>query len=74
MFTSKAKLVIGNPWLFTIMEILENRSFSNSFDKIGSRLIGLYDSVSSAGLPGFLEHNFWYLYKVPYKIGVNFMI
>jgi len=35
------------------MLMLENRSFLNSFDRIGNKLIGLYDSVSSADLPGF---------------------
>jgi len=33
--------------------ILESKSFSNSFDRTGSKLIDLYDSASSAGLSGF---------------------
>jgi len=35
-----------------IMLILESRSL-NSFDRTESKLIGLYDSVNFAGLPGF---------------------
>jgi len=36
------------------MKILESRSsFSSSFDRIGSRLIDLYNFISSADLPGF---------------------
>jgi len=35
------------------MEILGSKNFSNSFDKTDSKVIDLYDSVSSANLPSF---------------------
>jgi len=38
---------------FPLLESLGNRSFSNNFDRTSSKLIGLHDSASSAGLPGF---------------------
>lgn len=38
--------------LFMIELILLSNSFSNTFEKNGSRLIGLYDEVISGGLPG----------------------
>jgi len=44
--------------LSIISKSLDNRSFSNNFDKTGSKLIGLYDSASSAGL--FSPHLWWF--------------
>jgi len=35
------------------MEILESRSFSNSFHRTRNRLIDPYGSISFASLPGF---------------------
>jgi len=52
MLTSEAKLMIGKQSSIIIL-ILESKSFSNSFDRMGSKLIDLYDSASSAGLSGF---------------------
>jgi len=40
-------------FLLIISKSLDSRKFSNNFDKTGSKLIGLYDSASSAGLPGY---------------------
>jgi len=39
--------------LSIIMEIFASKSLSNSFDRIDSKLIGLYNSASTADLPGF---------------------
>jgi len=41
----------GISFAFPLLENLGNRSFSNSFDRTGSKLIGLEDPASFVGLP-----------------------
>jgi len=53
---SEAKLMVGDGTDFClsiITESLDNRNFLNSFDRTGSKLIGLYNSASYADLPRF---------------------
>jgi len=40
---------------------MESRSFSNNFDRIGSKLTGLYDFVSSGRSARLLNNNLRYL-------------
>jgi hypothetical protein len=39
------------------MKILGSRGFSNSFDRIGSKLIDLYNFATSAEVASLLDHN-----------------
>jgi len=51
----EAKLMVGDYFCFSIItESLGSRSFLNNFDRTCSTLIGLYNSASFAGLPGFM--------------------
>jgi hypothetical protein len=53
VLSSETELMIRDEFLSSISFNLFSRSFSNNFDIIGSRDIGLYDVDSWSGLPGF---------------------